>query len=101
MRYRVTFMERTDIAGEPTERPPSYLALELPDGVVRRKAFIERTPPDALHNEDQLSEDDSFLSVGSETWDYEVNDHRQEEFLEAVKNSRMVIDNVPLDSDLE
>ena len=97
MRYRVTFMERTDESGEPTEKPTAYLALELPDGIVRDKEFVERTPPEALHNRDQFEEDDDFLSVGTEIWDYEINDRRKGEFLAAVKNSRMVMECTPLD----
>lgn len=100
MLYRITFMERTNVAGEPVERPSGYLALELPDGIVQRKSFVERTKPAALHHEDQLNEDDNFLSVGSETWDYEINDHRKDEFLAAVQNTRMVMECIPL-TDLE
>src|SRR5690349_6702151 len=92
MRYRVTFMERTGADGERSEIPTDYLAIEVPDGVVLDRAFIERTKPQALHNEEQLEEDDSFLSVGSESWDYDVADDRTDEFLAAAKNSQMVID---------
>jgi len=44
------------------------------------------------HSEEKLEEDDSFLSVGSETWDYEIVDTREDEFLAAVKNSQMATD---------
>jgi hypothetical protein len=100
MRYRVTFMERTNGAGDPSENPPDYVAIDLPDGVVLDQNFIERTKPEALHSQEELDEDDSFLSVGSETWDYDVADDRQDEFLAAVKNSRIAMECVPLgDSD--
>ena len=61
--------------------------------------FVERTKPAALHSAEQLEEDDSFLSVGSETWDYEVAEGRQDEFLAAVKNSRLAMECLPLDDD--
>jgi hypothetical protein len=32
MRYRVTFMERTNAAGDPSEKPPGYVAIDLPAG---------------------------------------------------------------------
>jgi len=51
----------------------------------------------ALHGEEELDEDDSFLSVGSETWDYEIADGRQDEFLAALKNSQMAMECIPLD----
>src|SRR5205814_2581567 len=76
MRYRVTFLERTDLAGKPSEVPPDYLEIEAPEGVILDKTFLERDQPLAMHNQEILEEDDSFLSVGSETWDYEVADGR-------------------------
>lgn len=52
--------------------------------------------PAAMHSEEQLEEDDDFLSVGSETWDYDVVDGREDDFLAAVKNSRLAMECVPL-----
>jgi len=101
MRYRVTFMERTGADGDPSEIPPDYLAIEVPDGVVLDRTFVERTKPQALHNEEQLEEDDSFLSVGEETWDYDIAGDRKVEFLAAAKNSQMVIDCEELESSTE
>ena len=97
MRYRVTFMERTGATGQPSEFPPGYVAIETGEGVVLDRTFVDRIEPDALHGEEELDEDDSFLSVGSETWDYEIADGRQDEFLDALKNSQMAIECVPLD----
>ena len=97
MRYRVTFMERTNAAGNPTEFPPDYVELDLPDGVVLDKSFVERTEPAAVHSEEALEEDDDFLSIGSETWDYDVADGRQKDFLAALKNSQIAIECVSLD----
>ena len=98
-KYRVTFMERTNAAGEPSEFPPDYLAIETADGVVLDRTFVERTEPAALHSAERLEEDDSFLSVGSETWDFEVADKRQDDFLAVVKNSRMAMECLPLGDD--
>jgi len=93
-------MERTDGAGEPSEVPPDYVAIDLPDGVVMDQRFVERTEPLAMHNQESFEEDDSFLSVGSETWDYDVKDGREDDFLAAVENSQIAIECIPLgDSD--
>jgi hypothetical protein len=92
-------MERTDAHGQPTEFPPDFVAIDLPDGVVLDRTFVERTEPAAEHSEERLEEDDDFLSVGSETWDYDVADDRREDFLAAVKNSRLAIECVPLGDD--
>jgi hypothetical protein len=90
-------MERTGASGQPSEFPPGYVAIEAAEGVVLDKTFVERTEPDALHGEEELDEDDSFLSVGSETWDYEIADGRQDEFLAALKNSQIAMECIPLD----
>lgn len=89
-------MERTDGHGEPSEKPADYLAIQVPDGVVLEKEFVERTKPESTHGGDNLEEDDSFLSIGSETWDYHIRDSREQEFIDAAKNSGMVIEYVQL-----
>lgn len=99
MTYRVTFLERTGVTGQPSESPTDYVTIDIPDGVVLEKLFVDRTEPEALHSEEALEEDDSFLSVGSETWDYEINDDREEEFLNALRSSQMVMEYVRLDEE--
>lgn len=99
MTYRVTFMERTGASGEPSERPTEYVTIDLPDGVVLDKQFVERTEPQAMHVEEALEEDDDFLSVGSETWDYSVRDGREDDFIAALENSQMVMEYVRLDGE--
>jgi len=89
-------MERTDAETKPSEFPPGYVTVDLPEGVVLDRTFVERTEPAATHVEDRLEEDDDFLSVGSETWDYEIADGRDDDFLAALKNSQMAMECVPL-----
>lgn len=101
MRYRVMFMERTGGGGEPSENPPEYLIPELQDGVVKEALFIERDEPAAMHSEERLEEDDDFLSVGSEVWEYDITDGRDKEFLDAMVNSRMVLDYEVIDESPE
>jgi len=92
MRYRVMFMERTGASGQPSEDPPEYLIPELQEGVVKEALFIERDEPAAVHSEERLEEDDDFLSVGSEVWEYDITDGRESEFVDALINSQMVLD---------
>ncbi len=92
MKYRVTFMERTDGRGNPSENPPQFVEPELTDGVVLDAVFVERFEPDNLHNEEVMEEDDSFLSIGTEVWEYDIADGRDREFIDALKNSQMVIE---------
>jgi hypothetical protein len=85
-------MERTDFRGQKTEEPSEYLELELSDGVVIDKVFIERTEPTSEHVQGVLDEDDAFESVGSEIWEYDVADGREQDFIDALRNSRMVME---------
>src|ERR1051326_279170 len=92
MKYRVTFMERTDKAGNPSEQPPKFGEPELTEGSVLDTNFVERLGPDSLHGQEVMDEDDSFLSVGTEVWEYDVAEGCDREFTDALKNSQMVID---------
>ncbi len=93
MKYRVTFLERTDGEGNPSENPPEFVEPQLMDGVVLDAVFVERVEPVAAsHPQEVMDEDDSFLSIGSEVWEYDVADGRDREFTDALKNSQMVID---------
>jgi hypothetical protein len=66
MKYQVTFRERTDAVGNPSENPPAFVEPELMDGVVLDATIVERIEPESLHVQEVMDEDDSFLSVGTE-----------------------------------
>jgi hypothetical protein len=87
MKYRVAFMERTDGEGNRSEVPTEYVELDLVDGVVIDQNFVERIEPDALHGIEQMEEDDSFESIGTEVWE-----GRDQEFVDALKNSGLVME---------
>lgn len=97
MKYRVVFKERTDGDGNPSENPPDYVELDLLDGVVLDQLFIERIEPGGIHSQETMDEDDSFISVGTEIWEYDIADGRDQEFIDALKNSRMVIEYEQID----
>ena len=96
MKYRVAFKERTDGDGKPSENPPEYVELDLLDGVVLDHSFVERLEPAAMHSQETLDEDDSFISVGTEVWEYDSAEGRDQEFLDALVNSAMVMEYEPL-----
>ena len=91
-KFRVAFLERTDWQGEKTEEPSEYLELELADGVVLDQVFVERSEPAAQHVQGVLDEDDGFESVGTEIWEYDVVVGREQDFVDALRNSRMVLE---------
>jgi hypothetical protein len=92
MKYRVVFMERVDAEANPSENPAEYVELEAPDGVILDQVFVERVEPQSMHNQEVMDEDDSFNSIGTEVWEYDVADGREQEFINALKNSKMVME---------
>ena len=87
--YKVTFSKRSNSEGEEADRPESF--VDVVDGVVLNAAKAEVIDPPALHSQDILDEDDAFLATGTETWEYEVCDGRQQEFIDALERSRKVL----------
>ena len=98
MKYRVVFRERSDSQGEKADDPPSFLDSQLDDETVLDAIFVARNSPDALHSSETLEEDDAFLSIGTEVWEYDVADGKDEDFKNALLNSGMVIEFEPLES---
>jgi hypothetical protein len=91
MRYRVVFRERTDRDGSPVEDPSEFLNVDLADGIVKDAQIVSRGTPAGMH-EDGLREDDAFLSLEPEVWEYDISDDRTDEFIAAMKNSEMVME---------
>jgi hypothetical protein len=89
MTYKVTFRKRFDAEGKESDRPETF--VNIADNIVLNAAKSEVIDPPAMHNQEVLDEDDNFESLGTETWEYEIADGREQEFLAALENSRMVI----------
>jgi hypothetical protein len=92
MMYRVTFAKRFQSDGDASNIDPTQF-LDLPDGVVQDKVFVEQFEPDSKHSQEVLDEDDAFLGLAAaEVWEYEVTDGRQDEFVTALTNSGTVME---------
>lgn len=98
MKYRVVFRERVGADGEKSDDPMSFLDNELDDETVLDARFVGRLQADSQHNSDQLEEDDDFLSLTPEIWEYDVAEGKDETFVDALRNSGMVIEFEPLES---
>ena len=98
MKYKVVFRERSNREGEKAEDPASFLDAQLDDETVLDAVLVGRNSPDAQHSSDVMEEDDDFLSLGSEVWEYDVADGKDEEFKDALRNSGMVMEFEPLES---
>jgi len=90
MRYRVVYKKRFTRDGGEGDAPASL--LDLPDGVVAEAEFVERFEPDNMHGEEDMEDDDDFLSLGSEVWEYDIIAGHEHEFKDAVLNSRMAME---------
>lgn len=98
MKYRVVFRERTDQQGEAADNPPAFLDSQLDDDTVLDAAFVTRNDPDANHSSEGLDEDDDFMSLGTEVWEYDVADGKDQDFKDALLNSGVVVEFEPLES---
>ena len=88
--YRVTFRKRFNRDGEGADAPVTF--LDLADGIVIDSTFVEAIEPDNLHVEESMDEDDDFLSLGTEIWEFDVADQRRQEFKDSLVNSGVVIE---------
>lgn len=98
MKFRVIFRQRSDRQGERADDPPSFLDTQLEDGVVLDSVFVGRLEPQSLHTSETMEEDDAFLSISGEIWEYDVAPGRGQDFVAAIQNSRMVMEFEPLES---
>jgi hypothetical protein len=98
MKYRVVFRERSNRDGEKAEDPASFLEAQLEGDTVLAATFVERTGPDAKHSSDVIEEDDDFLSLATEVWEYDVAEGKDEDFKNALLNSEMVMEFEPLET---
>jgi hypothetical protein len=87
--YKVTYAKRFNSEGEEADRPESF--AEFPDGVVLNASKAEVIEPPGLHSQDVMDEDDAFLAVGTEVWEYEVASGREQEFIDALELSQKVL----------
>jgi len=98
MRYKVTFRKRFSADGQPADDPKSQVTPE--DGVIEDAEMVEILEPAGLGVAEDLdagtgsqeSDDNGFLSLGTETWVYDVAEGREDEFKNALAESGVVLD---------
>jgi hypothetical protein len=95
--YRVTFRKRFAQNGDDADSPVTF--LNLPDGVVLDSTVVETINPENLHGEENMEEDDDFMSLGTEIWDFDVAEHAQQEFKDALVNSGVVLEFEEIDEE--
>ena len=100
MRYRVVFRDRSGFDGEQTDNPPMVLDPELDETTVLDARFVGRLQPEAQHASEDLEEDDAFLSLAAEIWEYDVADGRDTDFVDALRNSGVVMEFEVIDAEV-
>lgn len=95
MTYKVVFRKRFNAEGQPSDNPASFVSP--PDGVIVDARLAGQIEPPAQHSQETLDEDDNFESLGAEVWEYEIADGREDDFIAALENSRMVLEYEPVD----
>ena len=91
MTFRVIFKKRFQGDGSESPIEPQEF-VRVTDGVILDAVMTEQNDPPAKHSQGVLDEDDNFLSIGTETWDFEIADDRRQEFIDALDQSGMVIE---------
>ena len=98
MTYRVTFAKRFTSDGEPSDIDPTKF-LDLADGIVLDQALVGGLESEAQHGQEVLDEDDAFLGrAAAETWEFEIADGREDEFVFALTNSGTVMEYDQMDA---
>lgn len=95
MTYKVIFRKRFDGEANESDNPAAF--VDTDGSVVLNAEKAEVVDPPALHSQDVLDEDDSFLSVGTETWEFEIASGREDDFIRALERSQMVIEYEQID----
>jgi hypothetical protein len=96
MTYRVVFRERASPKKGTAENPLAFLQNDFSDAIVRNSTFVLRNDPEAKHISDQLEGDEEFLGLGTEIWEYEVAEGRDQEFKDALLNSGSIVEFNPI-----
>jgi hypothetical protein len=96
MKYRVIFRERAGVSRGVVQNPVGFLQGSLSDSVVRTSKFVLRNDPEFKNSSDQADDDVEFRHLGTEIWEYEVVEGRDQEFKDALLNSGSIIEFTPI-----
>jgi len=95
MKYRVVFRERANSGGS-SESPLSFLHGEVSGGIVRGSTFVVRKAPEWKSSADSLEDDEEYSRLGTEIWEFEVAEGKDQEFKDALLNSGSILEFAPI-----
>jgi hypothetical protein len=84
--FHTSYTEDQERLGRPTEY------LYLPEGVILEETPVRTSLPSAMEYAERTEGEDVVDYVGTETWEYEVEDSRREEFRETLRNCPLVVE---------
>ena len=96
MKYRVVFRERAGANRGVAQNPIGFLQGNVSDSVVRNSRFVLRNAPEFKSSSDQTDDDVEFRHLGTEVWEYDVAEGRDQEFKDALLNSGSIIEFAPI-----
>jgi len=96
MNYRVVFRERRSEKATGAANPVGFLQGSLSDNVVRKSSFVARKGPEVKSSSDPVEADEELSGLGTETWEYEVAEGKDQEFKDALLNSGSMIEFTPI-----
>jgi hypothetical protein len=92
MKYRVVFRERGRSGRATAENPVAFLQGNRAEDIVRRAVFVFRRDPEPTAPAEPLIHDEEFAALGTQTWEYEVAEGKDQEFKDALLNSGSLVE---------
>jgi hypothetical protein len=92
MRYRVVFRERGASGRGTALNPVAFLQGNRAEDIVRHAVFVFRRDPDVTAVPEPLTHDEDLPGLGTQTWEYEVADGKDQEFKDALLNSGSLVE---------
>lgn len=92
----MVFRESESGRGDAAENPIAFLQANRSDEIVQQAVFVLRKDPDLRTGADSFAEDEEFLSMGTQIWEYEVASGKDQEFKDALLNSGSMVEFTPI-----
>jgi hypothetical protein len=80
------------------ENPVSFLHAEYSNAIVRSSKFLVRKDPEWKTSPELPGDDEERVNLGTEVWEYDVADGKDQEFKDALLNSGSILEFSPIES---
>jgi hypothetical protein len=96
MKYRVVFRERVGNDRSSGRNPVEFLQNNSFGSVIRSSRFVLRNDPEFKPVSDSPEDNLEFQHLGTEVWEYDVAEGRDQEFKDALLNSGSFVEFAPI-----